>query len=463
MKASKDFQSRRDPFGHTLLMLLVCLIPIFLFFLLMLNGVAISPVFFFLFIAVCFIAMYYMMGASHGRPESGDEEPDKEALHRQNEFEEKNIAIPNYLNGIFQTSQAYKDEGNLVFEGELLIDSDSAYKRLNEELKNSGTKALLQEDDAGRNFIIVTPNKLKANLKRTSINREQKIWINALLFILTFLTTTWAGAGQFGVNLLKEPGKFSAGFPYSLPLLLILGVHEFGHYFAARKHNIKVTLPYFIPVPFALGTFGAFIQMKSIPGNRKALFDVGIAGPLAGLVIAIPALIIGIQSSTLIPLTGEAAMRSGTDVGSSILFALIAKLTLGQELIAGHTLQLSPLAFAGWLGLLLTALNLIPVGQLDGGHVAHALFGRKNANTIGVVAMFSLLLLGLFVWSGLITWAIIVFFLSGIKSAPPLNDITKLDNKRTALGLIAFIILFLILIPLPHSFYQSLGIYCPYV
>ncbi len=451
MKDKNDFQ-------HTLLMLLVCILPIFIFFLLLLNGVAISPLFFFLFIAVCCIAMYYMMGASHGRPISEDEESDKEALHHQNELEEKNIVVPNYLYGIFQTNQAYKSEGDLVYEGRFLIDTDSAYQSLNDILKNSGSKALFQEDDAGRNFIIVTLDKPKATAES-----KQKTWINILLFILTFLTTMWAGAAQLGINLLNEPDKFSTGLPYSIPLLLILGVHELGHYFAARKHGVKVTLPYFIPVPFALGTFGAFIQMKSVAENRKSLFDVGIAGPLAGLVIAIPALIIGIQSSTIIPITSQAVMQSGADVGSSILFALIAKLTLGQELLAGHTLMLSPLAFAGWLGLLLTALNLIPVGQLDGGHIAHALFGRKNAHTIGVVAMFALLLLGLFAWSGLITWAIIIFFLAGIKSAPPLNDISKLDNKRTALGLIAFIILFLILIPLPHSFYQSLGIYCPYV
>ena len=451
MKAKNDFQ-------HTLLMILVCILPIFVFFVLVLSGVSISPIFFFLFIAICCIAMYYMMGASHGHPVSDDEESDKEALHHQDQIEEQNIAVPNYLYGIFHADKSYKSESDLVYEGRFLIDTDSAYQRLNDTLKNSSAKALFQEDDAGRNFIIVTMDKSK-----TTSASKQKTWINALLFILTFLTTTWAGAAQVGINLLMEPDKFSAGLTYSIPLILILGVHELGHYFAARKHGIKVTLPYFIPVPFALGTFGAFIQMKSVAENRKSLFDVGIAGPLAGLVIAIPALIIGIQNSAIIPLTNQSTMQSGADVGSSILFALITKLTLGQELLAGHTLLLSPLAFAGWLGLLLTGLNLVPVGQLDGGHVAHALFGRKNAHTIGVVAMFALLLLGLFVWSGLITWAIIIFFLAGIKSAPTLNDVSKLDNKRTALGLIAFIILFLILIPLPHSFYQSLGIYCPYV
>jgi membrane-associated protease RseP (regulator of RpoE activity) len=156
-------------------------------------------------------------------------------------------------------------------------------------------------------------------------------------------------------------------------------------------------------------------------------------------------------------------MQGGASVGSSVLFALLAKLALGDVITEGHQLILHPLAFAGWLGLLVTALNLLPIGQLDGGHIAHALFGRKKGNTIGMVALFSIFLLGLFVWSGFLMWAIIVFFIAGTKSAPPLNDISPLDPSRVVIGAIAFILLFLILMPVPHAFYQTLGIHCPYV
>ncbi len=153
----------------------------------------------------------------------------------------------------------------------------------------------------------------------------------------------------------------------------------------------------------------------------------------------------------------------GAGVGSSFLFALIAKFALGEAITEGHQVVLSPLAFAGWLGLLVTALNLLPIGQLDGGHIAHALFGRRNAHTIGMVALFSLVLLGLFVWSGLLFWAIIVFFIAGTKSAPPMNDVSKLDGRRVAIGALVFVLLFLILTPVPHAFYQTLGIHCPYI
>jgi membrane-associated protease RseP (regulator of RpoE activity) len=241
-------------------------------------------------------------------------------------------------------------------------------------------------------------------------------------------------------------------------------VHELGHYYVARRNGIRVTPPYFIPVPFALGTFGAFIQMRSPTENRRALFDVAIAGPLAGLAVAIPAFLIGLRSSTVVPgnPSPESMLMGGTSVGSSILFALLSKLSLGGALEYGHVLRLSPLAFAGWLGLFVTALNLLPIGQLDGGHIAHALFGRRVGGMIGTVAMWSLLLLAIFVWPGLTFWAIIVFFVAGT-TVPPLNDLTPLPPGRRWLGYAIFIILGLILAPLPHSLWSSAGIHCPYI
>jgi membrane-associated protease RseP (regulator of RpoE activity) len=226
--------------------------------------------------------------------------------------------------------------------------------------------------------------------------------------------------------------------------------------------KLRVTPPYFIPVPFALGTFGAFIQMRSPAENRRVLFDVAVAGPLAGLAVAIPALLVGLQSSVIMPAESMLTAPGGTSVGSSVLFAVIAKVSLGPSLAYGHLVRLGPLAFAGWLGLFITALNLLPVGQLDGGHIVQAIFGRRIGDTISSVAMWSLLLLALFVWPGLMMWAILIFFVAGA-GMPPLNDVTPLSRGRRWLGYATLVLLGLILAPLPHSFWPGLGIHCPYL
>jgi membrane-associated protease RseP (regulator of RpoE activity) len=285
-----------------------------------------------------------------------------------------------------------------------------------------------------------------------------------LLFGLTVITTTWAGANHQGVDLAQDPGRFFVGLPYSIGLLLILGVHELGHFFMARRHAIDVTPPYFIPVPFGLGTFGAFIQMRSPPANRKALFDVAVAGPLAGLVIAVPALLLGLQFSKITPGDGMLShgFLRGATVGSSILFTLLTKLSFGDAAQYGALVHLSPLAFAGWLGLFVTALNLLPVGQLDGGHITRAMFGSRVGQMISSVAMWSLLLLALFVWPGLMLWVLIIFLIAG-RGSPPLNDVTPLDTGRMVLGYIAILILILILAPMPHSLWDVANDASPYL
>lgn len=444
---------KRREFSHTLMMLLACILPLFILFVLVISGMAISPIFFLLFLVICCLAMFYFMG---GAP-----------MHEE-QLEGENVEkdeIPEYMTlaykaeDVFQARTQYKEGDNLVIEGKFLTEPETAFEKIKQRFEGADVTPLLQENDAGKPILVLVPGALRRHEKKAGSN-----WLNFLLFVLTIITMTIAGAAHQDVNLWTEPGQFTVGLPYALALMLILGVHELGHYFAAGRHNMKVTLPYFIPVPFALGTFGAFIQMKSPSENRRALFDVGVAGPLAGLAVAIPALWFGLkESSVVLGSSTELFMHGGTNVGSSFLLALIAKFALGEAVAEGHQLALHPLAFAGWLGLLVTALNLLPIGQLDGGHIAHALFGRRNAHTIGMVALFSLFLLGLFVWSGLLFWAIIVFFIAGTRSAPPLNDVTKLDTRRVAIGAFAFVLLFLILTPVPHGFYQTLGIHCPYV
>jgi len=439
-------------FNDTLLMVLVCILPLFVFFALVLSGVKLNPMFFLLFLVICCAAMMYFM---RGAPVN-EQNDDREST---NETDSGNLTLLGKVSDVFALRTQYREGPNLVAEGKLLADPDTAFKAMRERFERTDVTPLLQEDDGGRPIVALVPGALQRQP-----DQPQKVWLNVVLFLATIVTTTIAGAAHQGVSLWSNPEQFSIGLPYAGALLVILGAHELGHYFAARKHGMKVTLPYFIPVPFALGTFGAFIQLKSPSENRKSLFDVGVAGPLAGLVFAIPALMIGLQYSTIVSSSEAGTMvEAGTDVGSSLLLAILANLSVGETLSAGHQFLLHPLAFAGWLGLLVTALNLLPIGQLDGGHIAHALFGRKSSNTIGMVALFSLFLLGLFVWSGLLTWAIIVFFIAGTKSAPPLNDVSRLDPTRVAIGALAFVLLFLILLPVPHAFHEAIGIHCPYI
>lgn len=447
MKPSREFH-------HILIMVLSCLLPLFLIFILVSNGTAVNLVFFWLAIFICCLVMLYFMDYA---PLTDETEASEEQIVKPDRKIDSSIVQD--ITDIFKPLTHYRVHGQLVVEGRLLEASEGAYQKLKDRFAPQNLTPVLQEDDAGRVLLTFTTQGVL-----TSDESKRFPWLNFVLFILTLITTTWAGAAHQGIDLLKEPQNFVAGLPYSLALMLILGAHELGHYFTARAHGMKVTLPYFIPIPFALGTFGAFIQMKSPTENRRALFDVGISGPITGLIFAIPALLIGLQYSTVVSGAAETdLLHGGADIGSSMLLAVITKMALGEAVTEGHRLVLHPLAFSGWLGLLVTALNLLPIGQLDGGHIAHALFGRKKGDAIGQVALFSLFLLGLFVWSGFLVWAIIVFFIAGTKSAPPLNDVSPLDRSRVALGAVAFVLLILILIPVPHALYQTMGIHCPYV
>jgi membrane-associated protease RseP (regulator of RpoE activity) len=201
--------------------------------------------------------------------------------------------------------------------------------------------------------------------------------------------------------------------------------------------------------------------------TRRQLFDIGVAGPLAGLAVATPALGLGLRWSTVLPVDvatdAGTHVAQGVSVNASILLALVSKMAIGETLATGHYLVLHPLAFAGWLGLMITALNLLPVGQLDGGHIAHALFGRGRAQGIGSATLVALVALGLFVWSGLLFWALVVFFIAGSPGMPPMEDVTVLDGRRRAVAWGSFALLALILLPLPHAISPEIGLHCPYL
>lgn len=355
--------------------------------------------------------------------------------------------------------------GDVVeFEGRLRGGVEEMFRKIRETMAGEHLTPMLLEGEGNHVRVMLVPEEAIPGTADTAAGPKPKWWLHWLLFAVTFATTTWAGALHAGVNLLHQPERFAVGLPYSIGLLLILGSHELGHYFTARHHGIRVTPPFFIPVPFALGTFGAFIKIQSLTPNRRALFDVAVAGPLAGLVFAIPALLIGLRFSHVVPgIVSGPIGYTGVSAGSSVLLACLAKIALGDSVLHGHHLLLHPLAFAGWLGLIVTALNLLPIGQLDGGHISHALFGSRNARGVSMVAMASLFMLALFVWPGLMFWALIVFFMAGTRDMPAANDVTPLDPGRKVLGYVTFLLLFLIIVPVPHAFYEVIGIHSPYL
>jgi len=262
------------------------------------------------------------------------------------------------------------------------------------------------------------------------------------LFLVTLFCTLVAGTLQQNINPIDNPWLLWKGIPFSFTLLLILGTHEFGHYFMARKHHINVTLPYFIPAPSLIGTFGAFIKMKSPIMDRRILLDVGAAGPLAGLCVTVPILLFGLSLSEIRYETVE----TGFSLGSSILFSIMSWIVHGSVPDSANII-LHPIAFSGWIGLLVTSLNLLPVGQLDGGHVAYAIIGPRH----GIVAkavLIILVILGVMGWSGWLLWAAILIFM-GIHHPPVVYDWIPLDTKRKAVGWLTISVFVMTFTPIP--------------
>ena len=406
-----------------------------------------------------FMALTYLLGARRAAAARGKKDiSEQPSISRDtlNRFEER-------VRSVLAVTGHEVHGDAVLFEGRLKTSPEAALAELREVFAPDRLTPLLREATGAEVRLALFP-ETKGLVQQPIVVEKPKWRVHLLLFLLTLLMTTWAGALHAGVNLLQEPGRIAVGFPYSLGLMLILGAHELGHYFTARRHGIWVTPPYFIPTPFALGTFGAFIRIKSLSPDRRATFDVAVAGPLAGLVFAIPALLIGLRQSRMVIESGSPeVVNTGMQIGSSFLMAIMAKLALGASTLEGHQLILHPLAFAGWLGLLVTALNLLPIGQLDGGHIAHAMFGARRGHAISVGGLMTLFALALFVWPGLMMWALVVWFIAGDRDAPPLNDVTPLNTGRRVLGWLVFVILAAILIPVPHALYPTFGIHCPYL
>ena len=360
----------------------------------------------------------------------------------------------------------------LRFSGKLSQPSEQAYQTITDLLLPHQLLPIFRSQD-GKHLVFIkeAPPQHPEPSQRT----------NYILFLVTFISILFAGIQTVydGPNVLdpamiwihvKENLDLALAFTFSL--LAILTAHEFGHYYAARFHKTKVTLPFFIPFPIGpFGTMGAFIRLLEPPRNKKVLLDIGLAGPLAGLVVTIPVLIIGLNLSTVNPLPAVLPINFGFE-GNSILYLVLKYLIHGEWLpqpatyqglspllywirffftgsplpLGGIDVSIHPVAWAGWAGLLVTSLNLLPAGQLDGGHLIYSLYGNKP-KWIRPVILIVLSVLGLF-WRGWWLWALMILVLGG-RYAEPLDDITELDKGRKALARLGLVIFFLIFMPVP--------------
>jgi len=328
--------------------------------------------------------------------------------------------------------------------------------------------------------------------------RPSRLRTNVLLFLATVVTTIIAGALQArGAEAFSSLESLLTGVPFSAALLGILLAHEMGHYFTSRHYGVPASLPYFIPVPTIIGTMGAVIRMRAVIRDRRILFDIGIAGPLAGLVVAVPATLIGLNLSEVIE---AGSTRGGIELGDSLLFVALIRWVFGP-LGDSQTVLLHPVAFAGWLGFFLTSLNLLPMGQLDGGHVTYGILGPRHrivshsvfialvlwgvhgvfaeinpmswlwafafcwvavrlafsthgsplmksfAVFLGLVGVFGNMVPNTTVW---VVWAVLMCFLR--LDHPPTRDISvPLDPARKILGWIGLIVFLLTFIPEPFK------------
>lgn len=274
--------------------------------------------------------------------------------------------------------------------------------------------------------------------------------IHAVLFFLTIISTLIAGSIMQGGDPFSNPIDITRGIPFSITLMLILGCHEFGHYYYALKHNVDATLPYFLPAPpyiFIIGTFGAFIKIKSPIYKKDALLQIGAAGPIAGFIIAVPALVVGLLLSDVIEINNQ---YNGIILGDSLLMKIFTYIIF-PDLGNGYDILLHPVAFAGWIGLLVTMLNLLPVGQLDGGHIAYAMLGNKQG-LVGWITLGALFLLS-FLSLNWLVWGLLIFFLMRSAKHPPIHDIlTPLSNKNKNIGYLCLLIFILCFIPTPFQF-----------
>jgi hypothetical protein len=292
---------------------------------------------------------------------------------------------------------------------------------------------------------------------------RRRYWLHLLLFAATIFTTLVVGARlQYNFDLglqqfhsdadlfplhwvLEQPSRLVLGIPFSVTLLGILLAHEMGHFVYAQRNHVYATLPFFLPAPTLIGTMGAFIRIRSPIRTRAALFDIGIAGPIAGFAVALPVLFLGLLvPRPAAPVTGD----SGLVLGFPLIFRIAWNLLHPHAALQLAQLSLSPITVAAWVGIFATSLNLLPGGQLDGGHIVYALSPRSH-KTISRLTVLALIPMGIFLWMGWLVWAILL--LISLMRHPPVPQDPPLDGKRKALGWFAALMFVVTMIPAPFA------------
>ena len=349
----------------------------------------------------------------------------------------------------------------LRFDGRLLIDSEAAYDQLDAQFLPLNLTPVFREAPDGPQMIHVIEGRAEP---------EPYDWIRvAVLFVATILSLIYVGTimrineiafesplvgvvlyNSFNRNPLPELWR---GIPYAVAIMLILGAHELGHYFAARRRDVAVTLPYFLPAPVGpFGTFGAFIRLRQTMKNRKILFEIGAAGPIAGLIFAIPILLYGLSTSPLAPI------GPGMVEGNSIIYAIAKRLVFGDWIPNARVdVLVNQLAWAGWTGLFVTGLNLLPIGQLDGGHILYSLIGERARYIYypGIAALAALS----FLTNGSMLLMLVLLIVFGRTYAVPLDNITPLDPRRRLIAIATLVVFVLVFVPIPLSQRESVGLF----
>ncbi len=356
---------------------------------------------------------------------------------------------------------AWDERGALMLRGQLLGPAATVYRTIRSRMESLGFTPFLRHAEsaeaAEQDELLALPSVVE--------RRQPRIWLPVALFLATILTVLltgalqeWRGDQSSGflsvmAQIITSPSALLAGLPFTATLLGILFTHEMGHYIVGRLRKAPVSLPYFIPLPPGIsftGTMGAVIVQREPMEDRKSILEIGIAGPLAGLAVAIPLLIYGLSISAVGRAIADMIAQGYIQEGNSLLYAAAKWLVFGRFLPSGGVdVQLSPVAWGAWIGLLVTMINMLPVGQLDGGHIAYALLGRRATYlayvVIGLCVALGLLIPDNYTW---LIWAGMAFLI-GPRHPAPLNDISPLDGKHIALAIFGLLVFVLLLMPVP--------------
>lgn len=350
----------------------------------------------------------------------------------------------------------------VICRGQLRTNPDRAYRTIRDNIQQQfGDRFLvvLQEGENQKPLFVLAPNP-KQQTQTAAADPTEHPAIALGLFLITLFTSTTVGVGLAGIESDRwqaDPSLLLEGIPYACALLGVLGIRELGRYAIARRHDLDTSLPYFIPFPFFLGTLGAFLRIRSPIPNRKVLFDTSVVGPILTLIVSFPLLLWGLSQSQLVPASETSGILNFQELipTFSLLLSLSSGLLLPGSLDPSQAIELQPIAIVGYLGLILSAFTLMPIGRLDGGQMVHAMFGRRTALAIGQISRVLMLLLAI-LHPELFVWALLLFLIP-LRDSPALNDVSELDNKRDVLGLVSLFLLAFILLPVPQMLTQALS------